>query len=49
MYQDIYRSAAEDNVRTMRKRALEHQLYLKTKKEKKSIHQKRFFGISKGA
>jgi hypothetical protein len=49
MYNDIYRSAAEDNVRDMRKRAREHRLYLKAKKERTPRFPKRLFGIRKGA
>jgi hypothetical protein len=49
MYNDIYRSAAEDNVKEMRKRATEHQLYVNVKKGKKPGFPKRLFGFRKGA
>lgn len=48
MYHDIYRSAAEDNVREMRKRAQEHRLYRQTKKERKPRARKKLFGTAIG-
>jgi len=49
MYNDIYKSAAEDNARDMRKRAMEHRLYINTKKERKSGFSKKLFGFREGA
>ena len=49
MYQDMYRSVAEDKMRDRRKKAKELQLYLKIKKEKKAWSSKKFLGITKGA